>query len=244
MKIELFSLHDLHNEEHLQYQNEFKDLTEKTGPASLGIEPRWPAYVGLYVQEATVMALINKSALTAELIAADNHRDELFSSLRKRVTADALHYNPDFRQAGTRLQLVIDHYGDVPRKSYDKETADLLSLTSELHSTHSADVSLLGLDGWLSELETANNNFNQLMQSRYSEDSLKTQLRMKEVRTEIDHSYLGMVEYINALIVINGQEAYEVYVNELNSRIQRYQNQIARHRGKSSAGASQQEPAI
>ena len=134
----------------------------------------------------------------------------------------------------------------MSRKSYDKETADISSLMTDLHSVHAADVSLLGLDGWVSELESANNSFIQLMQSRYSEDSMKTQLHMKEVRTEINQSYLGIVEKINALIIVNGEEASSAYVNELNSRIQRYQVQISRHRGKAAPiaiGVTKQEKA-
>ena len=246
MKIELISLHDLHNEEHFQFHTEFKDLSEKAGPAKLGIETLWPAYQRLYGQEATVVASVNRSALTDELISADNRREGIFDSLRKRVIADASHYNPEFRLAGARLQIVFDHYGAVSRKSYDKETADISSLMTDLHSVHAADVSLLGLDGWVSELESANNSFIQLMQSRYSEDSMKTQLHMKVVRTEINQSYLGIVEKINALIIVNGEEAYSAYVNELNSRIQRYQVQISRHRGKAdpkAIGVTKQEKA-
>jgi len=241
MKIEQLSLIPLHNEEHLQYITEFKDLAEKTTPETLGIRILWPAFLSRYDDEFRAMALVRKSSITSDLIAADLHRGDVFTGLHRIVHADLLHYDQAVRQAGQRLQVVFDHYGEVRGKSYDKETADIVSLISDLRTNHADDLLSLGLNEWLAELENSNNAFNNLIKNRYSEDSVKTQRRMREVRLDVDESYRGIIELINARIILQGDTDFLGFVNEMNTRIQHYRNVVARHKGRNVAAQKQGE---
>lgn len=70
------------------------------------------------------------------------------------------------------------------------------------------------------------------MQERYSEEAGKPQYNMKTARTEIDAIYRTITQRIDALIIVNGPEAYTDFVNGLNERIERYNNTLARREGR------------
>ncbi|MCX6237114.1 MAG: DUF6261 family protein [Bacteroidia bacterium] len=161
-----------------------------------------------------------------------NSRDFTFRGLSDTVKAGGNHFNPLVRQAASRIQVVFDHYGNLTLKSYDEETAAINALISDLNSNNAADVTTLGISGWLTELQANNTAFDTLMKSRYSQEAAKTQLRMKQVRLELDAAYRIITNRINALIIVNGDAAYKAFVDELNQRIERYGNNMSIRSGR------------
>jgi hypothetical protein len=55
---------------------------------------------------------------------------------------------------------------------------------------------------------------------------------MKTAREEVDDAYRAITERIGALIIVNGEEAYAGFVNDLNERIERYNNAVSRRYGR------------
>lgn len=80
---------------------------------------------------------------------------------------------------------------------------------------------------WIDELERLNNVFVALEATRNSEEATRTELRMKQVRVQVDAAYKKIVKRINALIIVNGEAPYAEFVKELNARISRAQDSIA-----------------
>ena len=233
MKIEAFKLGSLRNEEHCQFFTEFKALADATTPAALGITTEYSLFLPLYADELAALDIILKSATTDELTDADILRDETASALPETVKSFLRHFNPAKRDAATRLMVVFDSYGRIAVRPYDEETAAINSLLADLTAApYAADIATLGLADWLTELKLRNDNFAKLMKTRYTEDAGKTQLRMKEVRVKVDASYRQIVEKIKALIVVNGEAKYKVFVGELNQRIEKYKNQLAIRKGR------------
>ena len=232
MEILQFKFSRLHNEEHFQYHTGFNDLVIQTTPAALQIVPQYVTYNLLYNNEKEALDFIRKSAVTDDLAIADDLRDFTFRGLSDTVKAAGNHYNPLVRQAASRVQVVFDHYGNLTLKSYDEETAAINSLISELNSNLADDVTTIGISGWLNELQANNTAFDTLMKSRYSEEAVKTQLRMKQVRLEIDAAYRVIIQRINALIIVNGESAYKVFVDEMNQRIEKFDNNLSIRSGR------------
>jgi len=56
---------------------------------------------------------------------------------------------------------------------------------------------------------------------------------MKQERLKTDGIYRQITERLNALIIVEGETAYLPFVNELNQRIEGYDNTIDIRRGKS-----------
>lgn len=241
MKIEIIHLSHLRNEEHFQFHTDFKNLTETSDPALLGIAPAWADYLLQYNNEREALDVIRKSAVTDELAEADALRDNTYKGLRDALKSAGRHFLAEKQQAAARLKVVLDHYNGMSIKPYDEETAAINSLLAEL-ANHVADLTLLGLSEWVSELQANNQAFDSLKKARYSEIASKTQLRMKETRVLSDDAYSHITERINALAIVNGEAANAAYINELNQRIASYSNLLARRKGRNAKDEPISEP--
>ena len=235
MKITAIDNTKLRNEEHYQFQTDFKGLVEKNTPAALGIAVQFTAYLPLYANEGEALNVIRRSAVTDDLTDADILRDSTFRGVTDAVKAATHHFEASVRAAAARLQVVLDTYGNIAKKPYDEETAAITSLIAELRTGYAADVSTLGISAWIDELDRNNIAFDALKKERYTQDAERTQLKMKETRVAVDQCYHEIVERINALIIVNGAAAYGSFVNELNARIDAYNQMLALRKGKKDA---------
>jgi hypothetical protein len=126
MKFRRFRIDDWKNEEWFQFHTEFKTLAEPYSPATLNIDALYATFLTLYANADAALEIIRKSATTEQLAEADHARDVVFRGFSDSVKAGLSHFNPAKREAARRLEIVINHYGNIARKSYDKETAAIL----------------------------------------------------------------------------------------------------------------------
>ncbi|MEI7475786.1 MAG: DUF6261 family protein [bacterium] len=232
MEIIKIDLAKLHNEEHFQFQTEFKTQVEVFTAISLNIEAKFDNYLLKYAEEDEALVFINKSTYTNQIAAADAKRDSIFNGLRETVKAARNHFTPAVVQAANNLMVIFDAHGNVAVKPYDEETAAITSLVADLQGDFAADVALVGVTAWVVELKASNISFELVVTNRYSEESAKTILRMKRVRKEIDKLYQEIVNLINAMILVNGDSHYKDFVTEMNHRIDNFKNVIAKRKGK------------
>lgn len=241
MKILILRSSKLRNDEHFQFQTEFKELVEKYTPGTLNIEAAWAVFQPLYVNEGEALNVIRKSSVTDELADADQYRDSLYRGLNDTVKGATNHYDAAVKEAAIRVQILLDHFGNINIKSYDEQTAAITSLVNDLNNDYADDIATLGITGWVTELQNANNNFETLMKERYSEEAGKTHLSMKEVREQIDAAYRAITERIGALIIVNGEETYAGFVKDLNQRVEKYNKMLAKREGRNSKKESGEE---
>ncbi|NQU54255.1 MAG: hypothetical protein HQ522_17140 [Bacteroidetes bacterium] len=232
MKIKKLRVEKLRNEEHFQFQTEFNELVTRFTAQTLGVETPYAAYQTHYGNEAEALDVIQKSAITSEMVDADHDRDNLFSGLNDTVEGACNHYDPIKKEAGLRLKIVFDHFGNISKKSYDEETAATNALINDLGTKYTDDVATLGLEDWITALDASNQKFVALSAERYSDDADKTPLKMKEVRIEVDAAYRSITNLIDALILVNGLETYSPFVEELNRRVEKYNNNLAQRQGR------------
>ena len=126
----------------------------------------------------------------------------------------------------------FDTYGNLSVEAYDEETAKLTSLVNDLQVNHSSEINLLGVTEWVDELKASNIRFEDIKSNRYSEESAKTILRMKQVRKETDQIYQDMINRINAQILLNGETNYKDLLIALNQRIENAKNIMAKRKGQ------------
>jgi hypothetical protein len=74
--------------------------------------------------------------------------------------------------------------------------------------------------------------FDTLKKARYTQEAEKTQLRMKNVRLLVDGAYRTIVDRVDALVIVNGLDSYESFINELNERIEAYNLMLAQRQGR------------
>jgi len=232
MKINEFSLVRLRNEEHFQFFTSFRDLILVFTVLALKIELLFNLFLAAYVNELAALDVVRKNAISDDLIEADDERDSVFRGMSDAVKSALNHFNADIRTAAKRLQIVLDTYGNLAIKPYDAETGGLNSLINDFTTTYAADVATVGLTEWVTELKAKNKAFDDLKNNRYSDEAAKTILRMKQERVKTDAIYRQITERINALVVVDGDAAYAGFVNELNKRIEGYENTISIRRAK------------
>jgi hypothetical protein len=106
-------------------------------------------------------------------------------------------------------------------------------MLQELESEkYASDVDITGLTEWLTELRSRNNAFNQLAIAYNEQQSEKPLFQPKNARKETDAAYKNIVYVINALIIMEGEEAYSPFVIELNTLIKHYNDLLMQHLGR------------
>ena len=232
MEIKNFTMTKLRNEEHFQFQTEFCSLINKETPLALGIAGQYATYQVQYDNESEALNVIRKSSFYQQITEANVERNNTFRGLSYSIKSSCLHFNPVIKQAALRVKIVFDQYTTLTQKSFNQETASINNLISRLNHDFPTEVTTLGIADWLTHLQTENTAFDTLMSSRHSEDASKTQLRMEQVRLNVDAAYQAITKRINALIELNGDAAYNLFVSELNDRIDFYRNNLAIRSGK------------
>ena len=232
MEIASLHLNNQRNAAHYQFQTDFNELVTRYTPKSLNIEDAYAVYKPRFLDEGVALNVITKSATTEQIEGADHDRDITFRGMSDEAHSKLKHYNPAVQEAAKRVVVILDSYGNLAPKPIDEESALLVSLIADLRTKAAADIATIGIDGWIPVLESQNNTVIALEASRNSEAANRSELKMKQVRVEVDAAYNAIVKRINALIVVNGEAPYAEFVKELNTRIDRAASAIAQSRAK------------
>jgi len=222
VKINKIYAYNLRNDAHFQFFTEVLNLFGKEGAVRQKVASLYEAWLPHYEREDTALKKIVKSAKTAQIQEADRARDEIYTGMVESNTAALKHFDENVRSGATRLKIVFDTYGDVARKPLNEETSAIYNILQELKGKYASDVALVGISGWVSELEARNNAFAELMRDRFDETASRTDIVLKEARVEVDNAYFAIRERINALVVVEGVSVYENFIRTLNAVIAKY----------------------
>jgi hypothetical protein len=233
MKIENIKLSSLRNDEHFQFNTEFRDLVNRFGAHALNITVQFNDYLPLFAQEDEALKKIVKRALTADLQEADRRRDLLFRGMVDANRSALRHFDPAVSEAAHRLKIVFDTYGNIAAKPLNEETSAIYNMLQEFNGRYAADAALAGLTPWVQQLEAANSAFDLLMKERYDETATRTHLVLKQCRGKVDEAYRAIVERINATIVLQGEAPpFTEFINTFNAVIAKYEANMAHHHRK------------
>jgi predicted negative regulator of RcsB-dependent stress response len=241
MKIEKIRFPALRNEEHTQLMTDLVALLEQAGPAKLNVEQQVVALKQLLADENQALLVVRKSAMSDLLVDADIVRDDVFRGVADAVKSAINHFNPDKQAAAKRMAVVLGQYGNVAVKPYNDETMAISKLVAEANGALKADIALLGLADWMVELDNKNKAFDQLMKGRFTEESLKTDLKMRQVRLQVDTALRQLIDRINALVLINGPVGYETLVAEMNARFDKLDLVLSQRQGRAAKNKTIEE---
>lgn len=234
MKIIRTNLHLYRNEQWFQFYTEFKKLVENYGVDVLEIDVLFDVFLRLYADADLALETISKSVDTAAMQEKDMQRENTFRGFFDALKAFANHFNAEKRQAAAKIQIIFDHYGNLNTRPNDEQTASFYNFLQDVRKNEQ-ELMLLGLNEWADELERNNTDYQSFSESRNSEQAARTKLRMIEVRKETDACYRSIVERLEALMLINGDEKYAEFVNKLNNYIVHNNNILAQRKGISEA---------
>jgi hypothetical protein len=196
-------------------------------------EAQYAVFVALYAQADEMLEILRKSSYTTEIVHLNGVRGRTYRGLYEAVKSALHHYAEAQSVAAQKLKPLFDHYGNVPKKPYNEETAIIYNLLQELRGQYAPQIETLSLQGWLDELERNNGTFETAILARNAETADKTiGVSMSEVRRKTDSCYLDIVERIEALALIQGDTDFAAFVKIFNANIERYQNVLSRRRWK------------
>lgn len=218
----------LRNEEWFNFYTEFKTTVEEFTPEALNIEELFAVFLILYAGADEALEKIAKSGYTEVMSQLDAVRDGVFRGLADSVKAALNHFDVLKRKAAANLMILFDHYGNLAAKPYDEQTSGTYNFLQEFRGKYAADVETLGLAEWGDELERSNIEFSNAVAERNKETAGKTELKMVDVRKETDRCYLDILERIESLALINGEESFKPFIKLMNVNITRYKNLIGR----------------
>lgn len=227
MEITNLNLHTQRNAGHYTFLTDFNDLVLRYTPQALDIVDGYEAFKLKYQDEIEAYKAITKSATTEDIADADHDRDTTLRNIADLAHAALNHFDASMHSPAKVVNVVLDQYGDLTSKPYDEETGETENLIRDLRTKAGAETATIGLVPWINMLENQNIKFKTLEATRNSEEANRSELRMKEVRLEIDAAYRKIIKRVNALIVVNGEAPYAEFVKELNARITRAKESMA-----------------
>ena len=236
MEINDFRLSRLKNEEYGQFHSEVIDEIVNITPGVMTIESVFAPYQSVYNELQEALEPISKNPKTRLIADADFGRDDLTRGALGLVDALCKHYVQAKREAALNLQVVCDHYRDLPTRSYNNQTNGTVNFIAEVRTNYLASVQALEIVDWFDELETRNNAFSQLLVSRHNEEAMAVSARIKEIRPRLDATYKALVKRVNALLELNSTTELVSFAQMVNRRIEYNQEILAQRHGRYAAG--------
>lgn len=235
LSIQKLNLIRFRNHEHFQLNTEIKDLLMASNPDLLQIRPQFDAYMQLFEREDEALKKIVKSSLTEEIHEADKRRDTTFLGLIATNKAAYRHFDAEVTASAKRLQILFDTYGNLAKMPLNEGTSAIYNMLQELNGNYAGDVEKVGLKAWVQELENNNNTLGVLVKNRYEEAADKSDIKVKEIRTELDTTLHDLVDRIEALYLLEGNEIHAVFIRKVNIITEKYKNIIAQRYGRLAA---------
>lgn len=151
----------------------------------------------------------------------DRVRQNLKLGICHIVEATRLHTNDSKSTAAEKLKQVIKRYQTPSLKygGYDDQTALLRTLVSNLlDGPIYAYSQQTGIINWLSELDEANDSFEELMVARENEAG-ELGFTIHDVRKELSPIFRKIIQVVESFVLLGGNPQFSEFITKLNSEI-------------------------
>ena len=158
---------------------------------------------------------------TASATDADVERDQAWRGINAYVKAMCSHPTDDVASAATEAKSLFDKYGDPTSLAQTEESGVLHNLLQDLEAFDSAKRTSLALDVWIADLKTKEDAFLAAAARRTEADAARQVGIVKETRTAAESAYRSLVDTVNALAMIEGDEEYATFIEHVNAVVER-----------------------
>ena len=192
-------------------------------------------------EEQQNLTLSNKSLLTDDIRAADAKRDRLLTGLKGIVSALQQSPEPEKAQAAKELTQRIKDIRVRRSLQLEGETALLMKLAEECETTYAEQVKRLGVGGFVTAIKAANQQVYSLINERMQNQRLRKEAEVDAARRRSDAAYRWLVEVVNAMRVLLGEESGTGHFIEfMNKLIRRYRQVVFARRKRKGAAATEE----
>jgi hypothetical protein len=205
-------LNRLHDGEHAGLG---RDIVNKLKAAISGISllaPLWDAYETAVEHETLIFKVSRASFETKEIATTDAMRDRDFRETRHRLKFHAGEEDQTRAHAAGELLFLIKPFNDADKRSLFEETAFINAFLQKVAEPGYAQyvAALPGFDSLLAGLDALNTKLDNLYLHRMEAvEELKLKGKRADMRIEVDHAFVALLEAINSLhhyTVLSGTE--------------------------------------
>jgi hypothetical protein len=236
IQINKVGLNRLQNQEKFNFISEFRELVTRYTVSNTTLSNEYNTLIALHDELSNTLEVARRSTNTAKIEVVDSVRDNAVTRLRKNVVSFLAHNKVVKADAASNIMTAFDKYGEIERRSYAAETAAIQSLVQDLRTKYLNDITTLGLQNWVNELDDANNEFKDLIKARDIENSAKPQVRTIDITRKIEKTYGEVVRCIETATIHDPtNHGLDPFLTELNIVINRYRNMLAQRKGVAAA---------
>jgi hypothetical protein len=160
-----------------------------------------------------------KKPFTAEITASRLRINRAFLGISLTIKSALRHHDKILAEAARVLMLRLKPFGKINRKSYMSAAGSTGILVSVLQEQFLPQITLLKLNGWVEELASALKLFNETFNERFNVMASQPDEKFCDVRAQTQKGYQKIIIFIESIIILDGIEFYEGFVNDLNEYI-------------------------
>lgn len=238
-KIQMFGTKTrLKNNESLTFGREIEAKIVEKGAAELVVDDIFPDYQEKLQSFDDSIVNVSKSYITTQMNEANKQRGSMLVAIMTQIKNTLRHFDLDKQAAAQRLIAFADTFVGGQRRSFDDQTSFINNFLQEITADkYKADVTLVELDDWIKELKKVNDLCASLTVERTAERSQKIGKGGTEIaRPAFEKAYNALVEKLNALAIVNGDDKYVELFAWWNARIDHYRVVISNNLGKGMGG--------
>lgn len=177
--------------------------------------------------ENDVLVQSRKNDLTEEIETGDDKRDSGLSGYTQMVKAFLFLRSGAQYEAAKKLNQHLSDYKLSPQMSLVKQTGAMKNFLEDLETTYTSQVTSLGLTPFVTMMKEGNTAVDTNLQARDARSAGKMKAAVLTARSETDEIYNKIIKKINALAIVDEENAdeYGQLIDELNAQIKHYKEQ-------------------
>jgi hypothetical protein len=218
-------LRTLRNAEFLQFVSDILKLVDANNPALLDVVVQQEALKAKLAECKQLFKKDRASALTPQMQLLDQRRTKAINGITHVIKGCCLHYNDATVKCAKRLKGNLKGFGkNIAGKNSPTVSTIINAIVANWETDPEliAAVATLGLTSWVTELKTANQQFDLKSLDRVFEYGAANPDTMKGKREEAVMAYYELRKFIDANAVIHPGAGSEKAINDLNALIEQY----------------------
>lgn len=228
-QIETFDIRRMRNEEHFGFMKLVEQQLPNL-PENKAIKFAGAFTTALDNEELILEKQQRRSLYTPSLTTLDKARDNALRGIHFCVKNDLQHFKPEVVLSAQKLDAVLDKFGDLRELPYIQENGAIENLCQELEILKS-DVQAIGAAEWVAELSDKHKEFTAAFNARNDEQASALPLNATTTaRKAMDQAYRILVQVVNALVLLEDEEAYVPFIDGMNALITYQRNVLTRRK--------------
>ncbi|MDR0989557.1 MAG: DUF6261 family protein [Prevotellaceae bacterium] len=177
-------------------------------------------FAAAIAQVDAALAIKRKSEYTAEIAELNVQRHALLAALKAAVRG-FLHIASTQKEA-TELGQLFKDYGIRRKMQLNQATGLFSNLIADLEGEFAPSIKKMNLQTFVTNLKTANTQLQQLSEERLDDYNANGTARLVEARKNADAAYRQVLDYVEALVQVEGETNYAATIDRVNTEIKHF----------------------